>query len=100
MMTKLANRVISIFDRKTSMRLAELEWTAVADICRREHIKRKKLFEIIYVKKDPKLGFTCSVRLFAITYMHNLLQDYTPSRRHLKHANDYANIENIMKIMS
>ena len=46
-MTKLANRVISIFDRKTSMRLAMPEWTAVDDICRRENIKRKHLFEII-----------------------------------------------------
>ncbi len=99
-MTKLANRVISIFDRKTSMRLAIPEWTAVEDICRREHIKRKKLFEIIYVKKDPKLGFTCSVRLFTITYMHNLLQNYTPDRRRIKHANDYTNIENIMELMS
>ena len=74
-MTKLTNRVISIFDRKTSMRLASPEWTAVDDICKKEHIKRKKLFELIEANKDPKLGFTCSVRLFAITYMHNLMQE-------------------------
>lgn len=72
-MTKLANRVISVFNRKTSMRLAVPEWIAVDDICKREHIKRKKLFELIERNKDPKLGFTCSVRLFAITYLHNNL---------------------------
>ena len=74
-MTKLTNRVISIFDRKTSMRLASPEWTAVDDICKHEHIKRKKLFEMIAANKDPKLGFTCSVRLFVITYMHNLFKE-------------------------
>lgn len=72
-MTKLANRVISIFNRKTSMRLAMPEWTAVDDICKREHIKRKKLFELIEENKDPKLGLTSSVRLFVITYCHNLV---------------------------
>ena len=72
-MTKLANRVISIFDRKTSMRLAVPEWTALDDICKREHIKRKKLFELIEENKDPKLGLTSSVRLFVITYCHNLI---------------------------
>lgn len=72
-MTKLANRVISVFDRKTSMRLAALEWNAVDAICKLENIKRKKLFELIESNKDPQLGFTCSVRLFAITHLHNLL---------------------------
>lgn len=75
-MTKLANRVISIFDRKTSMRLAALEWNAVDAICKMENIKRKKLFELIESNKDPELGFTCSVRLFAITHLHNLLTQH------------------------
>lgn len=77
-MTKLTNKVISIFDKKTSMRLAAKEWSAVDDICKREHIKRKKLFELIAEHKDPKLGFTSSVRLFTITYMHNLILEYSP----------------------
>ena len=72
-MTKLANRVISVFNRKTSMRLAMPEWIAVDDICKREHIKRKKLFELIEENKDPKLGLTGSVRLFIITYCHDLI---------------------------
>ena len=101
-MTKLTNRVISVFDRKTSMRLATPEWTAVDDICKKENIKRKKLFELIAANKDPKLGFTCSVRLFAITYMHNII---------LKHGlykdksvtpinTDYKNIFNTISNMN
>ncbi len=98
-MTKLTNRVISIFERKTSMRLAATEWMAVDDICKKEHIKRKKLFELIATNKDPKLGFTCSVRLFTITYMHNLILKNGYYREHnLNPAN--TNYENIFKTIS
>ena len=97
-MTKLANRVISVFDRKTSMRLAMPEWEAVDDICRRENIKRKRLFEIIESNKDPKLGFTCSVRLFAITYMHSHMPNYFPKHKTAK--DDYKGIFDTIKIMS
>ena len=74
----------------------------VDDICKKENIKRKKLFELIAANKDPKLGFTCSVRLFAITYMHNII---------LKHGlykdksvtplnTDYKNIFNTISNMN
>ena len=97
-MTKLANRVISIFDRKTSMRLAVPEWSAVDDICKRECIKRKKLFEFIHEHRDQKLGFTCSVRLFTIMYMHNRMPDYTPKASNRN--KDYKNILNTLKMMA
>lgn len=69
-MTTLKNRVISIHDRKTSMRLALEEWNAFDDICRREGLKRKKLLEIIETNKPAEIGLTCSVRLFTLAYMH------------------------------
>lgn len=37
-MASLSNRVISIYNRKTSMRLAPAEWEAIDTICRRENI--------------------------------------------------------------
>ncbi len=70
-MASLANRVISIHDRKTSMRLAPAEWEAIDTICKRENIKRKKLFEIIDLNRDKNLGLTSSVRLFSIIYYQN-----------------------------
>ena len=54
-MASLSNRVISIYNRKTSMRLAPAEWEAIDTICRRENIKRKKLFELIDANKDEKI---------------------------------------------
>ena len=71
-MTKLKNRVISIFDRKTSMRLANEEWVAFDDICKREGLKRKHLLEMIEQNKAPQIGLTCFVRLFTVVYMHRL----------------------------
>ena len=67
-MASLSNRVISIYNRKTSMRLAPAEWEAIDTICRRENIKRKKLFELIDANKDEKMWLTSSVRLFALIY--------------------------------
>ena len=66
-MASLSNRVISIYNRKTSMRLAPAEWEAIDTICR-ENIKRKKLFELIDANKDEKMGLTSSVRLFSLIY--------------------------------
>ncbi len=68
----LKNKVISIYNRKTSMRLAVEEWNALDDICLREHIKRKKLLELLNDAKDPAFGLTCFVRLFITAYMHRL----------------------------
>lgn len=96
-MTKLANRVISIFDRKTSMRLANLEWKAVETICELENIKRKKLFELIETNKDPKLGLTCSVRLFAITHLLNLLSNNLPE---VKIKNNNQGVMDTLKTMN
>ena len=67
-MASLSNRVISIYNRKTSMRLAPAEWEAIDTIFRRENIKRKKLFELIDANKDEKMGLTSSVRLFSLIY--------------------------------
>ena len=76
-MTVLQNRVISICNRKTSMRLAKSEWYVLDRICIRENLKRKQLLELIDKKKDPNLGLTPSVRLFSILYLHDLAKKRT-----------------------
>lgn len=72
-MASLSNRVISIYKRKTSMRLAPAEWNAIETICQIEKISRKKLFEIIEINRSKDVGFTTSVRLFSIIYYRNAL---------------------------
>ncbi|MBP3687226.1 MAG: ribbon-helix-helix domain-containing protein [Alphaproteobacteria bacterium] len=70
-MTSLSNRVITIYNRKTSMRLAPAEWEAIETICKRENISRKTLFELIDINRDERLGLTSSIRLFSIIYYKN-----------------------------
>ena len=88
-MTMLKNRVISIYNRKTSMRLALEEWNAFDDICRREGLKRKKLLEIIEANKSQEIGLTCSVRLFTLAYMHDFAKN---AGLKLSHSNSDKNI--------
>ena len=71
-MTELSSRVITIHQRKTTMRLCKSEWDALKDICKREKINRKMLLEMIESRKDPKLGLTPSIRLFSLVYLHEL----------------------------
>lgn len=82
-MAELASKVISLTNKKTSIRLAVAEWEAIDIICQRENIKRNNLIELINDKKDENLGLTCSVRLFSIIYFYRLLtnqqQNYASS---------------------
>ncbi len=64
-------RVIDIKDKRTSLRLTPCEWKALDLICQRENLKRKKLFELIDLHKDIKLGFATSIRLFMLIYYKN-----------------------------
>ncbi len=72
-MASLSNRVVSIYNRKTSIRLAPAEWNAIDTICTIENLKRKKLFEMIDTNRDKNLGLTTSVRLFSIIYYRNTI---------------------------
>ena len=71
-MPQLKNKVISLNNRKTSMRLAVEEWNAFDDICKRERLRRKELLELIEAEKGEHFGLTCYVRLFTVAYLHKL----------------------------
>lgn len=73
-MAAISNRVVTIYNHKTSIRLAPAEWNAINSICERERIPRKMLFELIAFNKDEKLGIASSIRLFMIIYYKNALQ--------------------------
>lgn len=75
-MTELSNKVIFIDNHKTSMRLANAEWEAIDNICKRENIKRNTLIEMINARKNSQLGLTCSVRLFSLIYYYQMLSKY------------------------
>lgn len=73
-MALLANRVVSLYRTKTSMRFAPAEWAAIDDICKHEQIPRKTLFELIDLNHDEKMSLTAAIRLFTIVYYKNSVQ--------------------------
>ena len=70
-MPALSNRVISIYNRRTSIRFTPAEWDALDDICKQEQIPRKTLIELIDINKDEKIGLAAAIRLFTIIYYKN-----------------------------
>lgn len=70
-MTKLINKIISLNNRRTSMRLADSEWDALHEICEHENMSRNKLIECIERTKEENLGLSCCTRLFILVYYRN-----------------------------
>lgn len=92
-MTILTSRVISIYDRKTTMRLAKAEWTVLDNICYLEKIKRKNLLELIDQNRDKKIGLTPSVRLFNLLYLYEMSAQFATQNAFL------PNHENLQKTL-
>lgn len=71
-MSYFTNRVISVANKKTTMRLTDAEWEAFNIICQREKIKKNYLIEQIDSHKNPQMNLTSSVRLFTTIYLFKL----------------------------
>ena len=72
-MTQLINKVISLKNKKTSLRLAKDEWEAIDIICKNENIKRNYLIELINETKSHHITLTNSIRVFTIIYFYSEL---------------------------
>ena len=68
-------RVISIHQKRTSVRLSAIEWEIFEKICQKEQIKRKMLLELIDLNRDDKFSLTSSIRLFCILYQNTCIKD-------------------------
>ena len=99
-MATLSNRAITIYNRKTSIRLAPAEWDALDYICKKENISRKNLFELIEFNHDKKIGLTPSVRLFMIIYYKSMLTELEHTRQQYIDSEEFYNpiFEAIKKI--
>lgn len=90
-MLKQMNRVISVYNKKTSMRLTDIEWRILDEICLQEKIKRKLLLEKISIQHNHCLKLTPAVRLFSLLYLYfrnRKRNDLEPHRN---------NVENILE---
>jgi predicted DNA-binding ribbon-helix-helix protein len=73
-------RVISIHQKRTSIRLSAIEWEIFEKICQKENIKRKLLLELIDLNKDENFGLTSAIRLFCIIYQTTCIKDKEENR--------------------
>lgn len=90
-MADIKNKIITISNKKTSMRMTQPEWDALNIICEKENIRRSALLDLIDNNKDKNLGLTCSVRLFVLIYLYHLfLEKQCPNyaKNKIKSAND------------
>ena len=74
-MVYYSNHVISIANKKTTIRLTNIEWEAFNIICQREKIKRNYLLHQINTHKDQQMNLTSSVRLFTTIYLFKLFTE-------------------------
>lgn len=70
-MIALMSRVVTIRNRKSSMRLTDVEWRILEQICLQEKTKRKNLLEMIEDNCSRGFSYTSSVRLFMLIYLYN-----------------------------
>ena len=57
------------------MRLCSEEWSALHDICQKEHIHRNQLIEQLDRLKNQNEGLTSLTRLFLLMYYKSLATD-------------------------
>ncbi|HLO49646.1 MAG TPA: ribbon-helix-helix domain-containing protein [Kamptonema sp.] len=64
----LKARNVYIAGKRTSIRLEEEMWQALADVAERENIAKDDLLNLISEFKQPNSSFTSATRAFLLTY--------------------------------
>ncbi|MBQ8481428.1 MAG: ribbon-helix-helix domain-containing protein [Alphaproteobacteria bacterium] len=82
----LMSKVVSVHERKTSMRLSDVEWRILDEICCLEKIRRKNLLELIEDNSPAQFGLTPSVRLFSLLYVYSKHRKLAASQTCLQEA--------------
>lgn len=88
-MIKNISRVVAVYNKKTCIRLTDVEWRILDEICFCEKLKRKKLLEQISTRHTPYLKLTPTVRLFSLLYLYG-------QNKNLKNGQSEINLENIL----
>lgn len=64
----LVSRNITIFGRRTSIRLEPEMWMALRDISRREKCTIHDICALVYVRKKQNTSLTAAIRVFLMLY--------------------------------
>jgi len=66
--SSLVSRNITIFGRRTSIRLEPEMWTALNDIADREKCSVHDICSLVYVRKSSLTSLTAAIRVFMMLY--------------------------------
>ncbi len=67
----LVSRNITIFGRRTSVRLEPEMWMALREIAKRERCSIHDICSLIYVRKNKKTSLTAAIRVFLMLYFRS-----------------------------
>ena len=80
MKAKLISKNVTINGRRTSLRLEQASWEAIADICECEGLTLHELCPLIEGRRDGA-SRTSTVRAFIVTYFRTVVAEYGALRR-------------------
>ncbi len=66
--SSLVSKNISIFNRRTSIRLEPEMWNALGDIAKREVCSVHDICSLVYVRKGRTTSLTAAIRVFLMLY--------------------------------
>lgn len=66
--SSLVSKNITIFDRRTSVRLEPAMWDALKDISMREKCSVHDICSLVYVRKGQGTSLTAAIRVFLMLY--------------------------------
>jgi len=66
--SSLISRNVTIFNRRTSVRLEPEMWSALSDISLREKCSVHDLCSLVYVRKSASTSLTAAIRVFLMLY--------------------------------
>ncbi len=66
--SSLVSRNITIFGRRTSIRLEPEMWTALNDIAERENCSVHDICSLVFVRKSSLTSLTAAIRVFLMLY--------------------------------
>ncbi len=66
--SSLVSKNVTIFDRRTSIRLEPEMWEALNDIAKRENCSVHDICTLVFVRKKPETSLTAAIRVFLMLY--------------------------------
>ncbi len=76
----LTSRTVKINGNRTTLRMEQVSWDALGDICEREELTVNELISLVDCRRH-NVSRASAVRAFIVTYLHELATKKGPLRK-------------------